>query len=147
MLTNEDLLAISDLLDKKLKPVKEENTIYQNKTHAEIQKIQSIFENDIRTQIDKMWEDIREMQSDIKDVHGDIEDIQGHIKTNVDPAIRRIQLTLENDITPRMKTIESCYTDTFDRYVVSIGEIEGMKTDIEIMKRLLKEHQEKLQSM
>ena len=107
MLTNEDLLAISDLIDRKLGSIKAENAVYQ----------------------DQMMEKAEEIEKRTKD-------IQGHIKTNVDPAIRRIQLTLENDITPRMKTIESCYTDTFDRYVVSIGEIEGMKTDIEIMKKL-----------
>ncbi len=84
-LTNEDLLAISQLLDSKLKPIKD----------------------------------------DVKD----------------------ISLTLENDILPRVQNIESCYTSTYKRYQSGINQIEAMQADIDVMKKVITEHSEKLQKL
>ncbi len=82
-LTNEDLLAISQLLDNKLNPIK----------------------NDIRD----------------------------------------MNLTLENDVLPRIQNIESCYTSTYKRYQSGINQIEAMQADIDVMKKVIVEHSEKLQ--
>ncbi len=84
-LTNEDLLAISQLLDSKLKPIKDD--------------------------------------------------------------VRGINLTLENDILPRLQNIESCYTSTYRRYQSGINQIEAMQADIEVMKKVIAEHSEKLQKL
>ncbi len=82
-LTNEDLLAISQLLDNKLNPIK----------------------NDIRD----------------------------------------MNLTLENDVLPRIQNIESCYTSTYKRYQSGINQIEAMQADIDVMKKVIVEHSEKIQ--
>lgn len=84
-LTNEDLLAISQLLDSKLKPIK----------------------NDVTS----------------------------------------INITLENDILPRLQNIESCYTSTYKRYQSGIEQIEAMQADIEVIKKVVSEHSEKLQRL
>ncbi len=84
-LTNEDLLAISQLLDSKLKPIKD--------------------------------------------------DVKG------------INLTLENDILPRLQNIESCYTSTYRHYQSGINQIESMQADIDVMKKVIAEHSEKLQKL
>ncbi len=84
-LTNEDLLAISQLLDSKLKLIKD----------------------------------------DVKDIN----------------------LMLENDILPRVQNIESCYTSTYKRYQSGINQIEAMQADIDVMKKVITEHSEKLQKL
>ena len=84
-LTNDDLLAISQLLDSKLTPLKED--------------------------------------------------------------IKLINLTLENEISPRLQTIESCYTDTFKRYQSGIAQIEAMQADIDIMKSVIREHSDMLRKI
>lgn len=84
-LTNEDLLAISQLLDIKLKPIK----------------------------------------ADVRD----------------------ISLTLENDVLPRLREIESCYTGTSKHYQSGINQIEAMQADIDVMKNVIREHSEKLQKI
>jgi hypothetical protein len=84
-LTNEDLLLISQLLDNKLKPLKD----------------------------------------DINDT----------------------KLILENDVLPRLQNIESCYTSTYKRYQSGINQIESMQTDIQILKKVVSEHSEKLQKL
>lgn len=85
MTDNELLLAISDLLDKKLKP---------------------------------------------------IEDRQ-----------KQMELLLESDMMPRLQNIESCYTSTYRRYSAGAEEVEALKADMEIIKRVLSEHSSKLKEI
>lgn len=82
MTDNELLLAISNMMDKKLEP----------------------------------------MQKDIKDM----------------------KITLEQDVLPRLQNIEACYTSTYRRYQNGINQIEAMQADIDILKKVVAEHSEKL---
>ena len=62
--------------------------------------------------------------------------------------IRRIEVDiLEDKVLPRLNTIESCYTSTFDRYKDSVEDYENIKQDISIMKKVIQEHSQKLQNM
>ena len=61
--------------------------------------------------------------------------------------IERVELVLENDVVPRLHNIESCYVSTYDRYVAKAEEIDGLKTDMEIVKNILIDHDEKLKVM
>ena len=84
-LTNEDLLAISQLLDSKLQPMEK--------------------------------------------------------------STKNIELLLENDILPRLQNIESCYTTTYRRYSNGIEEMEALQADMDIVKKVVAEHSEKLQKI
>ena len=84
-LTSEDLLAISQLLDTKLKPIKDD--------------------------------------------------------------VRDINITLENDILPRLQNIESCYTSTYKRYQLGINQLNAMQADIDILKKVVSDHSEKLKKI
>lgn len=61
--------------------------------------------------------------------------------------MKRIELTQENDILPRLQNIETCYTSTFKRYQSGIEQIEAMQTDIDVIKQVVIEHSEKLQKL
>ena len=62
----------------------------------------------------------------------------------IENRIKRIEVDpLESKVIPRLNTIESCYTSTFDRYKDSVEDYEAIKQDISIMKRVIKEHSEK----
>ena len=64
----------------------------------------------------------------------------------IESRIKRIEVDLlENNVIPRLNTIESCYTSTFDRYKDSVDDYEAIKQDISIMKKVITEHSEKLQ--
>ena len=65
----------------------------------------------------------------------------------IEQRLKSIEITLENDIKPRLQNIESCYTSTFDRYKDSVEGYETMQADIEIMKKVIAEHSEKLQKL
>lgn len=59
--------------------------------------------------------------------------------------IRDTKITLENDVLPRLQNIESCYTSTYKRYQSATAQTESMQSDIEIIKKVITEHSEKLQ--
>lgn len=93
MTDNELLLAMSDMLDKKLK--------------AELQPVKN------------------EMQSMKNEIYN-------------------IKLFQENVILPRLNTIESCYTGTYNRYKDDSDKIQSAFEDIELLKKVVSEHSEKL---
>ncbi len=49
----------------------------------------------------------------------------------------------DNELLPRLSTIESCYTSTYDRYKDNVETYESMKQDISIIKKVVAEHSEK----
>lgn len=59
--------------------------------------------------------------------------------------IRDTKITLENDVLPRLQNIESCYMSTYKRYQSATAQTESMQSDIEIIKKVITEHSEKLQ--
>ena len=93
-------------------------------------------DNELLLEISKMLDPIRE---DIMEMRQDLTDIKNRVK--------KIELTQENQILPRVNTIEACYTSTFDRYKNSIEDYESMKQDISIIKKVVAEHSEKLQKL
>ena len=65
----------------------------------------------------------------------------------INDRLKRIELTQENDILPRVQNIESCYTSTDEHYKSSVADYEAMKQDISIIKQVVAEHSEKLQKI
>jgi len=100
--------------------------------------------NKIQNTISNIESDIKTMQGDIKTMQGDITTMQGDI-SDLKNRVKKIELTQENIILPRLQNIESCYTSTFDRYKKGIDEHESMKQDISVLKTVVTEHSLKLQ--
>ena len=65
----------------------------------------------------------------------------------VKARVKKIELTQENIILPRLDTIESCYTTTYDKYKESVETYESIKQDMSIVKRVIAEHSETLQKI
>ncbi|MCI9532843.1 MAG: hypothetical protein HFH38_14210 [Lachnospiraceae bacterium] len=65
----------------------------------------------------------------------------------VKDRVKKIELTQENVILPRLNTIESCYISTYTRYKDSTETYETMKQDISILKNVVTEHSSKLQKI
>nr|WP_300818304.1 hypothetical protein [uncultured Acetatifactor sp.] len=131
MTDNELLLALSGMLDKKLK--------------AELQPIK----NELQT----MKDDIAGMKGDIAGMKGEIAGMKGEIasiKSNMlimQNEIRQIKLCQENIILPRLDTIESCYSDTFNRYRTYADKMDSVFEDVELLKTVVTHHSEKLQKL
>lgn len=65
----------------------------------------------------------------------------------IEQRLTNIELTLENDIKPQLQNIQACYTSTFDRYKNHVEGYEAMQADIDIIKKVVTEHSEKLQKI
>ena len=128
-LTNDDLLSISQLLDVKLK--------------AEIQPIK----NEMQTLRNEIRSVKTELQGEIQAVKAELQGEIQAVKAELQAEIHQIKLFQENIMMPRLNTIESCYTSTYDRYKNSIEEYERMQADNELMKEIIMEHIAQLQKM
>lgn len=72
------------------------------------------------------------------------------LKANLAPIenrLTKIEITLENDILPRIQNIESCYTSTYERYKNNADKMETVFTDLELLKKVVSEHSEKLKKI
>lgn len=62
--------------------------------------------------------------------------------------VKRIEIDLlENNVIPRLNTIESCYTDTYNRYKDYADKMQAAFDDIALLKKVVSEHSEKLQKI
>ena len=106
MTNSELLLAISDMMDKKL--------------------------NHITKDVQKVKKDIKVLKTEVE---------------NIDIRVKNIELNQETKVLPRLNTIESCYSSTYDRYKDSVEDYEAIKQDVSIMKKVIQEHSIKLQNI
>ncbi len=64
---------------------------------------------------------------------------------SINNTIFKMQQLLENQILPRLQTIESCYLDTYKRYSASADKIQTTIDDVDILKKVVHRHSELLQ--
>ena len=65
----------------------------------------------------------------------------------VENRLQKIEVGLENDIVPRLNTIENCYTTTYNRYSTYADKMETCFSDVELLKTIVSEHSEKLRKI
>lgn len=117
MTDNELLLAISNMIDQKFK--------------SEL--------TPVKTDLLEVKTDLREVKTDLLETKNDLQETKNEV--------HQIKLYLENLIVPRLDTIESCYLDTYNRYQNYTDKMQASFDDIEVMKKVLLEHSEKLQKI
>ena len=121
MTENEMLLALSNMLD----PIK-----------SDIKEMKSDISG-LKGDVQVLKDDVQVLKGDVQVLKDDMQEVKGRVK--------KIELTQENVILPRLQNIEACYTSTYDRYKESVEDHEEMKQDISILKKVVAEHSEKLQ--
>ena len=132
-LTNEDLLAISQILDVKLK--------------AEIQPIKNEIQtlrSELQTKLQALGSELHtELQALGSELHTELQALDSELHAE----IHQIKMFQENVIMPQLNTITDCYTSTFHRYKESVEGYEALQADNEVMKNVIMEHSEKLQKL
>ena len=118
MTNNELLLAMSDMLDTKLR--------------AELRPLRN-----------EMQDMKSELQGEMQDMKSEL---QGVIR-NMQSEIHQIKLCQENMILPQLETIESCYVDTYHRYRNNADRMDAVFEDVDIMKKVITEHSKTLQKL
>ena len=131
MTDNELLLAISEMISKKLKselaPLKSE----LQETKQELHQLKHM----VLPQLDTIKSELAELaplKSELQETKQEL---------------HQIKLYQENIILPRLDTIESCYTDTYKRYKNYADKMDAFFDDIAVMKKVIQEHSEALQKI
>ena len=114
-------------------------------------------DNEILLALSNMLEpvrvDMQEIKCDIKQMDKRLlkveqtQDQMDKCLQKMDQRLRKIEVNQENDILPRLRTIEACYTSTFDRYKDSVEGYEILKQDVSILKDVVTKHSKKLQKI
>ena len=146
-LTQDDLLAISQLLDVKLKaeiqPIK--NGIQSLKSDVQSVKTELLAEMQaLKAEL------LAEMQALKAELLAEMQALWAElqaVKASLEAEIHKIKLFQENVIMLRLNTIESCYLSTYERYKDSTEGYEALQADNEIMKAIIMEHSERLQKL
>jgi len=77
--------------------------------------------------------------------------ISNIIARQIEPLKKEVKMIrvdlLENNVIPRLNTIEECYLSTYNRYSVGADQFESVQKELEIIKEVLREHSEKLQKI
>ena len=135
-LTNDDLLAISQLLDVKLK--------------AEIQPIKNEIQN-LKGEIQAVKTEIQavkaELQAEIQAVRAELQAEIQAVRADLQTQILQMKLFQENVMMPRLRTIEACYLSTYNRYKDSVEGYDALQADNALMKSIIMEHSDKLQKL
>ena len=166
VLTKEDLLAISEMMDMKLKtelqPLKNDMQVLK----SDVQELKSDVQ-ELKRDVEVLKSDVQELKEDMHEVKSDIEALKSEMEVlkndmqvlqdkvqalqddmqGVKDKLHLMKLYQENVITPRLDTIESCYTGTYHRYQNDAEKMEDAFDDIDLLKKVVTEHSEKLQKL
>ena len=131
MTDNELILTISELMDKKL--------------------------SHINNRLQKVEGKIDIVEKHMDSLEGHIDDLETSVNERFDAVdkrftqneemLRRVSLIQETEILPRLQNIEDCYLSTYKRYQKSAEQTDAMQVDLDIMKKVLIEHSQKLQQI
>jgi len=159
MTENELLLAISDMMDHKLKselqPIKNDLQTVKNEVQLVKNEVQLVKEDlqavkeDLQTVKDKVQtveNDLQAVKNEVQTVKNEVQAVKNEVQA-VKDDVHHMKLYQENIIMPRLNTIESCYTDTYGRYRNYSDKMEAAFEDIELLKRVVSEHSMKLQAL
>lgn len=162
MTDNELLLALSDMLDTKLKSelqplrndLRNEMQALRDDLHAEIQEVR----HELHTEIQAVKEELHaEIQAVKEELHAEIQAVRNELRAEIQEIrhdfqdlqtkVLLLQLNQETKIIPRLNTIESCYLDTFKRYQNNADRMEATFEDVSLLKKVVAGHSAQLQKL
>ena len=166
-MTNEELLlAMSDLLDVKLRaelqPLKnelhEEIRAVRDELHAEIQAVKNELHTEIQAVKNELRLEIRavkdvlhaEIQAVRDELHAEIQAVRNELDEKIqslDARVLQLQLNQDTVIMPTLNDIASCYTDTFKRYQAYGDKMDSVYENVNLLKKVVMDHPAKLQKL
>lgn len=142
----EILLAMSEMMDKKIGPL--ENRM--DSMEISLLDKMDIIENRLNDKIDCVGLNLNNKIDAVEQkLNAKIDTVEQKLDAKIDAVdfkVHRINLKLENDIEPRLKQIEKCYTDTFRRYQYGVEKIEKLEADNEVIRSVVQKHHEVLKT-
>lgn len=106
----------------------------QNSLHAEIAETRDSLQSSLRAEIAETRDSLQNsLRAEIAET-----------RDSLQSQLTQINLTLEQNVVPRLNTIESCYVSTYERYSQGINQLESIQSDILVMKDVIMKHSTQL---
>lgn len=139
---NELLVKFADILDQKLETVLD-------------QKLETVLDQKLETILDQKLETVldRKFEENLKPIHDRLDGIDERLDKveerldGMDTRLRKVEIQMEHEVVPRLQVIENCYLDTFQRYQQGGEDIDVLKEDMVIVKKVVAEHSVKLKNI
>lgn len=156
MTDNELILTISELMDKKLSPINNRLQKVEGKIDI-VEKHMDSLETSLNGRMDDLGGRMDNLEGRMDNLEGRIDDLETSVNERFDAVdkrftqneelLRRVSLIQETEMLPRLQNIEDCYLSTYKRYQKSAEQTDAMQVDLDIMKKVLIEHSQKLQQI
>ncbi|MCI8735413.1 MAG: hypothetical protein HFI11_00305 [Lachnospiraceae bacterium] len=152
ILTNEDLLAISQIVDKRLeirlKPIEKDISALDDKVNALDVKVNALDDkvNALDDKVNALDDKVNALDDKVNALDNKFIDLNHRVES-LESGLHNVRLFQENIILPRLNTIESCYLDTFNRYQKNADKMEIVYEDVDLLKKVAADHSEKLQKL
>ena len=146
-LTTEDLLAISQLLDTKLdskfkaelQPIKEDLLLLKEDVQVLKEDVQALKE-DVQT----LKEDVQVLKNDVQVLKDEVQVLREN-QLALDLKITKTQLHLENITDKNVQFLAENYVPAAKRYEKASAQLEIMQSDIDLIKKVVTDHSQRLQ--
>ena len=142
MVDKEMLMAMEELLDKKLNPLYEctfrlETSMKELKTT--VKKLDERVSG-LETTVKKLDERVSGLEISVKKLDEQMSGLETSVK-KLEAGVKEIKVDkLENNVIPRLSTIERCYLDTYRRYVQNNELIEKMVIEVDTLVKTVQGH-------
>lgn len=102
-------------------------------------------QNSLRTEIAETREALHTEIAETRDsLQSSLRTEIAETRDSLQSQLTQINLTLEQNVVPRLNTIESCYVSTYERYSQGINQLESIQSDILVMKDVIMKHSTQL---
>ncbi len=151
MLTQDDLTAISGIIKEQFKVQFKEQ--FQEQFKEGIKGVETRLDSletdvkEVKDRVDKIETDVKEVKDRVDKIETDVKEVKDRVdRIETDVKIIKID-SLENRVIPGLRTIESCYVDASKRYISSADRFETAISDIDVMKKTIKNHSIAIQEL
>ena len=126
--------------------------VLEARKEAQAQKKEIILQgkDDLFNQKREQENEFRDREREIKARERKLEDFGTRLEEKaekLDAGLTKVNVTLENQVVPRVRTIESCYLSTYERYQSGAGKMDSLEMDVDIIKKVVSEHSKKLEKL
>ena len=117
----------------------------QNSLRTEIAETRETLQNSLRAEIAETREALHAEIAETRDsLQSSLRTEIAETRDSLQSQLTQINLTLEQNVVPRLNTIESCYVSTYERYSQGINQLESIQSDILVMKDVIMKHSTQL---
>lgn len=147
MLTNEDLMAIESIMDRKFNQVEERFDRMDERFDQVEGKV-----GQVEGKFDRIDEKFVQMDQKIdREIKESELRMSQMMDRKLEPLQKEIHMIrvdlLENNVIPRLNTIEQCYLSTYNRYAVNADKMESMSDDVSVLKAVVSDHSAQLRRL